>query len=177
MSLRLIPNVDVIRPSNSIEMEHSYRYAFSDTRNPKILALTRQDLNYLDVTVTYDEFLKGGFVVSDGNDFTIVASGSELDLAFQIKAALVEYSIRIVSVPILNKLSTMDKSELKSLLKNDYVFPIELGRSIGWENYLGSVTKTFSVDRFGESAPIQALEAEFEFDVSSITKEIIKYLN
>ena len=71
----------------------------------------------------------------------------------------------------------MDKSELKSLLKNDYVFPIELGRSIGWENYLGSVTKTFSVDRFGESAPIEALEAEFEFDVSSITKEIIKYLN
>ncbi len=177
MSLRLIPNVDVIRPSNSIEMEHSYRYAFSDTRNPKILALTRQDLNYLDVSVTYDEFLKGGFVVSDGNDFTIVASGSELDLAFQIKAALVEYSIRIVSVPILNKLSTMDKSELKSLLKNDYVFPIELGRSIGWENYLGSVTKTFSVDRFGESAPIEALETEFEFDVSSITKEIIKYLN
>ena len=48
MSLRLIPNVDVIRPSNSIEMNHSYRYAFSDSKNPKALSLTRQDLDYLD---------------------------------------------------------------------------------------------------------------------------------
>ena len=49
MSLRLIPNVDVIRPSNSIEMEHSYRYAFSDSKNPKVLSLTRQDLDYLEM--------------------------------------------------------------------------------------------------------------------------------
>ena len=177
MSLRLIPNVDVIRPSNSIEIEHSYRYAFSHTNNPKILSLTRQDLNYLDFNVEYEEFIKGGYVVSDGEDFTIVASGSELEIAFEIKAALLEYSVRIVSVPILNKLSNMKNEELDQLLKNEYVFPIELGSSIGWKNYLGRLTKTFSIDCFGESAPIEDLKKEFGFDVSSITKEIIKYLN
>ena len=177
MSLRLIPNVDVIRPSNSIEMEHSYRYAFSDSKNPKVLSLTRQDLDYLDFNVEYEEFIKGGYVVSDGGDFTIVASGSELEIAFKIKAALLEYSVRIVSVPILNKLSNMKNKEIKELLKNKHVFPIELGRSIGWDNYLGISTKAFSIDRFGESAPIEALEGEFGFDISSITKEIIKHLN
>ena len=177
MSLRLIPNVDVIRPSNSIEIEHSYKYAFSNTKNPKILSLTRQDLNYLDFNVEYEEFIKGGYVVSDGEDFTIVASGSELEIAFEIKAALLEYSVRIVSVPILNKLSNMKNEELDQLLKNEYVFPIELGSSIGWKNYLGRLTKTFSIDCFGESAPIEDLKKEFGFDVSSITKEIIKYLN
>ena len=177
MSLRLIPNVDVIRPANSIEMKFAYQYAFSNTNNPKIVSLTRQDLEYLDYQINYEDFLKGGFVVSDGDDFTIVASGSELELAFKIKAALVEYSIRIVSVPILNKLLHLKKDEIKKLLKNNNIFPIELGRSIGWENYIGKVTKSFSVNTFGESAPIENLENEFNFDVSSITKEIIKYLN
>ena len=177
MSLRLIPNVDVIRPSNSIEMNHSYRYAFSDSKNPKVLSLTRQDLDYLDFDVKYEEFLKGGYVVSDGDDFTIVASGSELEIAFKIKAALLEYSVRIISVPILNKLSNMHNEEINELLKNKHVFPIELGRSIGWESYLGRITKTFSIDSFGESAPIEDLEKNFGFDVPSITKEIIKYLN
>ena len=177
MSLRLIPNVDVIRPSNSIEIDHSYRYAFSDSKNPKVLSLTRQDLDYLDFDVKYEEFLKGGYVVSDGDDFTIVASGSELEIAFKIKAALLEYSVRIVSVPILNKLSNMKNEEINELLKNKHVFPIELGRSIGWESYLGRLTKTFSIDTFGESAPIEDLEKNFGFDIPSITKEIIKYLN
>ena len=177
MSLRLIPNVDVIRPSNSIEMNHSYRYAFSDSKNPKVLSLTRQDLDYLDFDVKYEEFLKGGYVVSDGDDFTIVASGSELEIAFKIKAALLEYSVRIVSVPILNKLSNMKNEEINELLKNKHVFPLELGRSIGWESYLGRLTKTFSIDTFGESAPIEDLEKNFGFDIPSITKEIIKYLN
>ena len=177
MSLRLIPNVDVIRPSNSIEMNHSYRYAFSDSKNPKVLSLTRQDLDYLDFDVKYEEFIKGGYVVSDGDDFTLVASGSELEIAFKIKAALLEYSVRIISVPILNKLSNMQNEEINELLKNKHVFPIELGRSIGWESYLGRITKTFSIDSFGESAPIEDLEKNFGFDVPSITKEIIKYLN
>ena len=177
MSLRLIPNVDVIRPSNSIEMNHSYRYAFSDSKNPKVLSLTRQDLDYLDFDVKYEEFLKGGYVVSDGDDFTLVASGSELEIAFKIKAALLEYSVRIVSVPILNKLSNMKNEEINELLKNKHVFTLELGRSIGWESYLGRLTKTFSIDTFGESAPIEDLEKNFGFDIPSITKEIIKYLN
>jgi len=177
MSLRLIPNVDVIRPSNSIEIEHSYKYAFSNSKNPKVLSLTRQDLDYLDFNISYEDFSKGGYVVSDGDDFTIVASGSELEIAFKIKAALLEYSVRIVSVPILNKLSNMGNQEINDLLKNKHVFSIELGRSIGWENYLGRLTKAFSIDSFGESAPIEDLEGKFGFNVSSITKEIIKHLN
>ena len=60
----------------------------------------------------------------------------KIELAFKIKAALVEYSIRIVSVPILNKLLHLKRDEIKKLLKNNHIFPIELGRSIGWENYI-----------------------------------------
>ena len=71
----------------------------------------------------------------------------------------------------------MKNEDKKALLKNEHIFSIELGRSIGWEHYLGSLTKSFSIETFGESAPIIDLEKNFKFDVSSLTKEIIKYLN
>ena len=118
MSLRLIPNVDVTRPSNSIEMNHSYRYAFSDSKNPKVLSLT-QDLDYLDLMLNMNfqrricGFLRRRFY---HRSFRI-----ELEIAFKIKAAL-EYSQRIVSVPILNKLSNMKNEEINELLKNKHVF-------------------------------------------------------
>ena len=105
MSLRLIPGLDVIRPSNSIEILHSYRYLFSNTQNPKALSLTRQNLEYLDFSIDYDEFLNGGYVVSDGKDITIFASGSELNVASDLKDRLNKYSVKIVSVPVLNKLT------------------------------------------------------------------------
>ena len=53
MSLRLIPGLDVIRPSNSTEITHSYNYLFSNTDSPKVLSLTRQNLEYLDYEVDY----------------------------------------------------------------------------------------------------------------------------
>ena len=53
-------------------------------------------------------------MVSDGDDFTLVASGSNGN-SFKIKAALLEYSVRIISVPILNKLSNMQNEEINEL--------------------------------------------------------------
>ena len=103
MSLRLIPGLDVIRPSNSIEIYHAYRYLFSNLRNPKALSLTRQNLKFLDYKVNYEDFKNGGYVVSQGNDLTIFASGSEINIAFELKERLSKYSVQIISVPILNK--------------------------------------------------------------------------
>ena len=130
MSLRLIPGLDVIRPSNSIEILHSYRYLFSNTKNPKALSLTRQNLEYLDFSIDYDKFLNGGYVVSDGKDITIFASGSELNLAFDLKDRLNKYSVKIVSVPILNKLTPenyklfINLIDLKIIKKNITSFEI-----------------------------------------------------
>ena len=102
MSLRLIPGLDVIRPSNSTEITHSYNYLFSNTDSPKALSLTRQNLEYLDYEVDYKDFLYGGFIISEGEDFTIFASGSEVNIALELKERFEQYSVRVVSVPILN---------------------------------------------------------------------------
>ena len=174
MSLRLIPNLDVIRPSNSVEIIYSYRYLFSNTKNPKVLSLTRQNLENLDFSVEYEEFLNGGYIVSDGDEITIFASGSELDLAFALKKNLSEYSVRIVSVPILNKLNPEKATSLKN---SKLTFTLELGKSIGWADYIGDITDSFSVEMFGKSAPEDDLSKFFKLNVESIEQRIRNYLD
>ena len=174
MSLRLIPGLDVIRPSNSIETLFAYKYLFSNTKNPKALSLTRQNLKYLNYDIDYSEFLNGGFVISKGKDLTIFASGSEVNLAIEIKEILKDYSVQIVSVPILNKL-TPEKS--KQLNNNKFTFTLELGRSTGWSDYIGNVTESFSIKTFGKSAPEKDLAEFFKVNGKFIAKKIINYLD
>ena len=174
MSLRLIPGLDVIRPSNSTEITHSYNYLFSNTDSPKVLSLTRQNLEYLDYEVDYKDFLYGGFIISEGEDFTIFASGSEVNIALELKERFEQYSVRVVSVPILNKL-TPEKSKIFN--NNKLAFTIELGKSIGWSDYIGNVTESFSIQTFGKSAPMEDLGKFFEINVDSIAKKIKRYLD
>jgi len=174
MSLRLIPGLDVIRPSNSIEIAHSYKYLFSNTNNPNALSLTRQNLEYLDYEVDYKDFLNGGYVISDGDDFTIFASGSEVNIALQLKEKFKNYSVRVVSVPILNKL-TPDNS--KKLNNNKFSFTIELAKSNGWSGYIGNVTESFSIQTFGKSAPMNDLSEVFEVNSDSIAEKIKSYFS
>ena len=177
MALRLIPNLDVIRPSNSIEVEHAYRYAFTKSGNPKAIVLTRQNLDYLTFENDYEDFTNGASVVADGTEITIFASGSELELAFQVREYLKDTSVRIVSTPILNKLEKAEPEAIENLKVSNLNFTIELGRSIGWETYLGDITKAFSIDQFGLSAPIKNLQEKFNFTAEYIGDEIKKFLN
>ena len=177
MALRLIPNLDVIRPSNSIEVEHAYRYAFTKSGNPKAIVLTRQNLEYLKFKNDYEDFVNGASIVADGTEITIFASGSELELAFQVREYLKDTSVRIVSTPILNKLEKAEPEAIENLKVSNLNFTIELGRSIGWETYLGDITKAFSIDQFGLSAPIKNLQEKFNFTAEYIGDEIKKYLN
>ena len=173
MSLRLIPGVDVIRPSNSQEILYSYQYIFSKTNNPKALVLTRQNIDYLETNTSYEDFKKGYYELAHGTDATIFASGSEVNLAMEVSKLLKGKSIQIISTPILNKL----KPELiDSLGINNKVFTIELGRSIGWQDYVGPVTKSFSIDSFGASAPIDQLEDNFNMEAKKISQQILDLL-
>ena len=174
MSLRLIPGLDVIRPSNSIETIYAYKYLFSNTKNPKALSLTRQNLKFLDYDINYSDFLNGGFVISKGNDLTIFASGSEVNLAWEIKEMMKDFSVQIVSVPILNKL-TPEIS--KSLNNNKLTFTIELGKATGWSDYIGNITESFSIQTFGKSAPEKDLAEFFKVNAEFIGKKIRKYLS
>ena len=174
MSLRLIPNLDVIRPANSKELIHSYRYALEKRDNPKAIILSRQNMKFFDHDVSYKDFQTGAYEFMPGTDITLIATGSELELAFEISRKLEDLSVQIISAPILNRLN---EDRLKSLSLNQNIFTIELGRAIGWDTYIQNIKKSFSIDSFGESAPIDQLVEKFNFSAEKISDEIRNLLN
>ncbi len=174
MSLRLIPNLDVIRPSNSMELIHSYRYALEKRENPKAIILSRQNMKFFDNNVSYADFQTGAYEFMPGSDITLIATGSELELAFEISTKLKDLSVQIISAPILNRLN---EERLESLSLNQNIFTIELGRTIGWDTYIQNIKKSFSIDSFGESAPIDQLAEKFNFHAEKISDEIRSLLN
>ena len=174
MSLRLIPNLDVIRPSNSMELIHSYRYALEKRDNPKAIILSRQNMKFFDNDVSYENFQTGAYEFMPGKDITLVATGSELELAFEISKNLKDLSVQIISAPILNKIN---KEKIESLNLNQNIFTLELGRSTGWDSFIENITRSFSIDSFGESAPIEELTERFSFSVKKISDEIRSLLN
>ena len=174
MSLRLIPNLDVIRPANSKELIHSYRYALEKRDNPKAIILSRQNMKFFDHDVSYKDFQTGAYEFMPGTDITLIATGSELELAFEISRKLKDLSVQIISAPILNRLN---EDRLKSLSLNQNIFTIELGRTIGWDTYIQNIKKSFSIDSFGESAPIDQLVEKFNFSAEKISDEIRNLLN
>jgi len=174
MSLRLIPNLDVIRPSNSKELIHSYRYALEKRDNPIAIILSRQNMKFFDQDLSYKDFQTGAYEFRQGTDITLVATGSEVELALEISTKLSDFSVQIISAPILNRLS---EERLKSLGLSQNIFTIELGRTIGWDTYIKNIKKSFSIDSFGESAPIDQLAEKFNFSAELISNEIRSLLN
>ncbi len=174
MSMRLIPNLDVIRPANSKELIHSYRYALEKRDNPKAIILSRQNIKFFDHDVKYKDFQTGAYEFMKGTDITLIATGSELELVVEISKKLSDFSVQIISAPILNRLS---EERIESLGLSQNIFTIELGRSIGWDTYIKNINRSFSIDSFGESAPIDQLAEKFNFNAEKISNEIRSLLN
>ena len=173
MSLRLIPDVDVIRPSNSIELVHSYKHMFSNTNSTKVLSLSRQNSKFLNYGVSFNDFKKGAFEIESGEDLTIFATGTEVELSLEVKEELSEFSVQIISAPILNR---VNKELINSLNISERLFTLELGRSIGWSTFLDGITKSFSIETFGKSAPQGKLMESFKFTPKLIAEEIREIL-
>ena len=88
--------------------------------------------------------------------------------------SLDDLSTQIISVPILDKL---DNETLNLLNPNSEIFTIELGRSVGWDSHIKNIKKSFSINSFGKSAPIEDLINEFDFSAEKIANEIKNLIN
>ena len=177
MSLRLIPNLDLIRPSNGDEVSFAYRHAFTSKQKPTVIVLTRQNLEPVNISINQEKFNEGAYVVLEGSDACIFASGSELSTAIKVAESISEYSIQVVSVPILNKLENIEREKLSLLRGEGKVFTLEVGRSVGWEHYIGEITESFSIEDFGLSAHLEDLEKHFQFDINTIAERIVRNLS
>jgi transketolase len=158
--LRVIPDLDVIRPGDAEETAGAFVAALTKTDGPTALILTRQAIplmNHLSVEERREGVLRGAYVVvkEKGTLTTILmASGSELQHAVAAAAELGD-GVRVVSVPCFERFDRQSAEYRESVLPKAVTkrISIEAGVTDLWWKYVGTEGKVLGIDRFGFSAP------------------------
>jgi transketolase len=176
MSLRLIPDLYVMRPADALETEILYRQALS-LPTTSIMCLTRQNLPHLTLTAEQKQnVLKGAYNVNEQSDpeLIILATGSELHLALKVAGSLQGVKTRVVSMPCWELFEEQDAAYKESVLPRSCSkrVSIEAGSTTGWQKYTGSGGLNIGLDTFGMSGPASELEKRFGFTVENIIQKI-----
>jgi transketolase len=186
-SLRAMPNLMVLRPSDATETVEAWRVALQHPNGPVALVLTRQKLPILDRTVlaSASGLAQGAYVLADAAgstpDVILIATGSEVSIALEAHVRLVGEGIRsrVVSMPCWELFERQPQSY------RDFVLPpsvrarvsIEAAAPFGWERYVGLEGAIIGVTDFGASAPGPVIMREFGFTpegVIAAAKRVLK---
>ena len=175
-SLRAMPNLHVIRPADANEVVAAWEMALNRTDGPTALVLSRQNLPTL--AASGPEAKRGGYVVRDGSDATLVATGSEVQTALDAADLVDEQgvSLRVVSLPCWEVFFEQDADYRASVLGDGPVASLEAGTTFGWAAVTGSDGLQMGIDRFGASAPDDVLAEEFGFTATSVATRVSAWL-
>ncbi|TDX52676.1 transketolase [Orenia marismortui] len=180
-SLRLIPNLTVLRPADEEETKAAWVQAMERTDGPTVLILTRQNLPHIEKDNAADIY-KGGYVVKGPQDADVVliASGSELSLAVETAELLgqEDKSVRIVSVPERRLFTAQGQDYINEVLgsKDSLRVAMEIGVGQGWYQFLREGDHLVSIDTFGASGPGAEVADKFGFTAKKVAKEIMNKL-
>ncbi len=175
--LRSIPNLWVVRPADAGETAEAWELALARTNGPTALALTRQSLPVLDRTP--GGVARGGYVLRDGDEAVLVATGSEVWVARDAAELLAGEgrSIRVVSLPCREAFLAQDDGYRRTVLGDGLpVATLEAGATFGWERFAGSNGLVMGIDHFGASAPWKDLAEEFGFTPEAVAARIREWL-
>lgn len=187
-SLRLIPNVSVWRPCDSVETAAAWIVALQ-TNGPTCLLLSRQNLPQEERTLAQmDEVIKGGYVLCDHAiprlpDAILMATGSEVSIVREAAKLLKEENIlvRVVSMPSINIFLDQSKSYQEAVLPPEIkarVF-VEAAATGSGACFIGEFGKAIGIDRFGASAKAATVFQECGITVDHVvtaTKEMLRTL-
>ncbi len=171
--LRSIPGFNVIRPCNESEVKQSYKMAFA-SENPCALILSRQNLK-TSYVVSEDDFEKGAYFVKYDKEskYSIIATGSEVELAISIYDKLLAEGIKVnvISMPSMYIFEKQSKKYKKTILCNSYDkrITLEMLSTFGWSKY---GKHNIGIDIFGRSAKASDVINYYKFDIESIYNNI-----
>ncbi len=171
---RALPNFYVWRPADGNENVAAWQVALETTDAPSAFVCSRQTLSLLP-GVADGDMKKGGYLVAkeENAEFTLMASGSEVELALQVKEALGEKGIaaNVLSVPCFDLFLEQDKEYIeRMILPNTKKVAIEAARAMEWYKIADEV---IGMNGFGASAPASALFEKFGFTTQSVLKKIL----
>ncbi|MCA9629551.1 MAG: transketolase [Myxococcales bacterium] len=179
-SLRLIPNLHVVRPADAYECAFAWAHAMQRTSGPTAIVLSRQKVPELQRSggLDLEAIAKGAYVLSGDADseYCLMASGSEVGLAVDTAAALAERgkSARVVSVPCLELLEAMNTSQRRALFGSGRRVSLEAGRALPWKHLVGEDGVCISLEHFGASAPDKVLAKQFGLTVEGVMSRLLE---
>jgi transketolase len=175
-SLRLIPDLDVWRPADTEETAVAWGAALAQRERPTALLLSRQNLPYLP-KADLSGIARGGYVLRDAPRgkprAVIIATGSEVHLALAAQELLAAKNIatRVVSMPSTSVFDRQDAAWWKQVLPPGVPrIAVEMGVTAGWWKY--GCAAVIGIDRYGESAPADALFPLFGFTAGNIAQTV-----
>ena len=175
-SLRLIPNLAIVRPADANETAVAWREII--TRNKPVgLALSRQNLPVFERSASNsaDGVARGAYVIAEPKsalEVILIATGSEVHVAIEASRILAEQNIsaRVVSAPCLEWFEEQSDSYKESILPKNLRarVSIEAGVGAGWQKYVGDNGEIISLEHFGASASAGSLFKDYGFTAENI---------
>ncbi len=179
-SLRIIPNLLVLRPADAQETVAAYKIAVEKNDGPVAIVFTRQGLEVLekDDKDWENNIKKGAYIIKDSKaepEIVIIATGSEVELAKRTVEKINNPNIRVLSM-ISRELFKKQKDSYKRNLipHNAKKLVIEAGVSFGWGDIAGADAECICVDRFGESGPYPEVAKHFGFSTENVIEKLKK---
>ena len=183
-SLRAIPNLNVFRPADINETIECWEIALKSKNNPSAIALSRQKLSYVSEHNSGENMsAKGAYVLkktSDNSNITLIASGSEVEIALeaQEKLKVLNINSKVISVPCFDLFDKQSKDYKEQLLgANTFKISIEASNESGWKSVVGKDGVTLGMTTFGKSAPYKDIYQLFNLTSDEIVKIVKAKLN
>ncbi len=177
-SLRLIPNMDVWRPCDSVESAVAWIAAIERRDGPVSLLFSRQNLPFLARSPDQIALIgRGAYVLADADRprAVIIATGSEVALAMGARKELEgqDIAVRVVSMPSTSVFDRQDAAYKDAVLPKEIKrVAVEAGVTGYWRKYVGLEGAVVGLDRFGESAPAGDLFKFFGVTVEAVVKAV-----
>ncbi|MFV0623165.1 transketolase [Sphingomonas sp. ac-8] len=177
-SLRMIPNLDVYRPCDTVETAECWELSLQHATGPSLLALSRQNLPQLRTDATENRSAKGAYRLLPAEAprrVVLVATGSEVEIAVAAREQLEAQGIGadVVSMPCWSRFDAQPIDYRRDVLPHDaLVVSIEAGTTMGWERYTGLDGLRFGIDRFGASGPAPKLYEYFGLTADAIATKV-----
>jgi transketolase len=175
-TLRLIPNMDVWRPSDTVETAVAWAAALRRKGGPTALLLSRQNVAFSKRT-TLAGIERGGYILSDAPEAraVLIATGSEVPVALGAQKLLADggLPVRVVSMPSTSLFDRQDADYRNSVLPRELPkVAVEAGVTDYWRKYVGLEGRVVGIDRFGESAPAGELFKHFGFTPERVAEVV-----
>ena len=177
--LRAIPNLNVFRPADINETLECWEIALKSKNTPSAIALSRQKLPYINPNFSEENKCeKGAYVVkitSHDSSVTLIASGSEVELALNVQELLKNNNIdsKVVSMPCQELFEKQSNNFKNDILDSDsLIVTIEAGNVASWNKFLGNRGIALGINKFGESAPYKEIYDHFNLSTEKIVSTI-----